>query len=404
MLLRRFFGKAALHRDEKFVSVRFDEPFRVISTSGVNGGLCDEVDLVFNHQSCEPRRHMMPDLVAACRKAEEYSRQMMCRHGLAGRRAVGLGTAANMNNLCVSEASYRELSVVAIATGGVESNAARAGDPASYYECGGVFEKRDDIASEPSGTINLILLVNRSMTEGAMVRGVMTATEGKVAALQELSVASRQSAGLATGTGTDQIAVAAPTPSGDARPLTSAGHHSVLGELIGRVARDAVKQALAFQNRLTATGQGSVGRLLERFGMDADGFAAGLVALLPEDLAGLAADNAPVIDVDPLTVAGVAALIHVHDQVSWGMLPPLVWREAAVNQGALIAAAAAGRPDRQIVYRDALARRVDEAGRDDPAFVAVRAVAIGFAEKWRSTEDFLASVLAVGGSAKEAAR
>ncbi len=402
MLLRRFFGKAALHRDEKFVSVRFDEPFRVLSTCGANGGLCDGLDLVFNHQSCEPRQHMMPDLVAAHRKADEYSRQMMRRHGLEGRRAAGLGTAANMNNLCVSEAAHRELCVAAIATGGVESNAARAGDPASYYEYGGVFEKRDDIGPATPGTINLILLINAPLTEGAMVRAVMTATEGKVAALQELSVASRQSAGLATGTGTDQIAVAAPRDGGP--PLTSAGHHSVLGELVGRVARDAVKQALAFQNRLTAAGQGSVGRLLERFGMDADGFAAAVAALLPGDVAALAADNAPVIAHDPLTVAGVAALLHVHDQVVWGMLPPMCWREAAVDHGALIAAAAANRPDRQIAYREELARRLGAAERDDPAFVAVQAVAIGFAEKWRNTENFLASVLGSGGSAREAAR
>ncbi len=126
--------------------------------------------------------------------------------------------------------------------------------------------------------------------------------------------------------------------------------------------------------------------------------------MLPDEVAELAADNIQVIAHDPLTVAGVAALIHVHDQMTWGMLPPLVWREAAVNQGALIAAAAAGRPDRQVAYRDGLARAVAAAGRDDPACVAVHAVAIGYAEKWRSTESFLASVLDADASAEEAAQ
>ncbi len=196
---------------------------------------------------------MMPTLVAAHRKSEDYSRLMMRRHGLDGRAAAGLGTAANMNNLCVAEETYRDLSVAAIATGGVEANAARAGDPASYYEYGGAFEKRADIGPETPGTINVIVLINTPLSEGALVRAAMTATEGKTAALQELSVASRQSSGLATGTGTDQIAVAAPVSG--AVPLTSAGHHSVLGELIGRAAHDAVKQTLAFQNRLTAPGR-----------------------------------------------------------------------------------------------------------------------------------------------------
>ncbi|MGE4529583.1 MAG: adenosylcobinamide amidohydrolase, partial [Rhodospirillaceae bacterium] len=313
MLVRNFFGLADLHRDEKFVSLRFRTPFKVVSTSAANGGLREGLDLVFNHQSCEPRLHDMPALHAAHRKAARYSAEMMNRYGLAGSRAAGLGTAANMNNLCIAEESYRELSVVALATGGVETNAARAGDPASYYEYGGAFEKRGDLGPEKPGTINVIVLINTPLMEGALVRAVMTATEGKTAALQELSVPSRQSAGLATGTGTDQIAIAAPAAGGAA--LTSAGHHSVLGELIGRTVHDAVKQTLAFQNRLTAVGQGSVGRLLERFGMDAEGFAAALAQALPAGVAALAAENAPVIDHEPLTVAGVAALIHVHDQV-----------------------------------------------------------------------------------------
>jgi len=392
MLVRDFFGLVDLHRDEKFVSLRFRAPFKVISTSAAEGGLREGLDLVFNHQSCEPRFHAMPGLLAAHRKAARYSEAMMRRHGLAGSRAAGLGTAANMNNLCIAEESYRDLAVVALATGGVETNAARAGDPASYYEYGGGFEKRGGIGPEAHGTINVIVLVNTPLVDGALVRAVMTATEGKTAALQELSVPSRQSAGLATGTGTDQIAIAAPVSG--AAALTSAGHHSVLGELIGRTVRDAVKQTLAFQNRLTAMGQGSVGRLLERFGMDAAGFSAAVAAALPEGVAALAAENAAGIDREPLTVAGVAALAHVHDQVSWGMLPPLCWREAAVDQGALIAAAAAGQPARMAEFRAALAEAIAAAGRDDPAFVAVRAVALGYAEKWRGTEAMLAAVAA----------
>lgn len=392
MLVRNFFGQADLHRDEKFVSLRFRAPFKVISTSAANGGLREGLDLVFNHQSCEPRCHTMPALLAAHRKAARYSAEMMNRYGLAGSAAAGLGTAANMNNLCIAEESYRELTVAALATGGVETNAARAGDPASYYEYGGRFEKRGEIGPETPGTINVIVLINTPLTEGALVRAVMTATEGKAAALQELSVASRQSCGLATGTGTDQIAIAAPVSGGTA--LTGAGHHSVLGELIGRTVRDAVKQTLSYQNRLTAVGQGSVGRLLERFGMDADGFAAALAEALPQGVAALAVENRQSIDCDPLTVAGVAALVHLRDQVAWGMLPPLCWREAAVDHGALIASAAAGQPARMAAFREALAQAVATAERDDPPFVTVRAVALGYAEKWRATEAMLAAVAA----------
>jgi len=392
MLVRDFFGLVDLHRDEKFVSLRFRSPFKVISTSAAHGGLREGLDLVFNHQVCEARFHEMPGLLAAHRDAARYSEAMMRRHGLAGSRAAGLGTAADMNTLCLAEASHRDLSVVALATGGVETNAARAGDPASYYEYDGIFEKRGDLGPDAHGTINVIVLINTPVVDGSLVRAVMTATEGKTAALQELSVPSRQSDGLATGTGTDQIAVAAPV-SGVA-PLTSAGHHSVLGEMIGRTVHDAVKQALGYQNRLTAVAQGSVGRLLERFGMDAVGFSTAVTAALSGDAAALAAENGPAIDHEPLTVAGVAALLHVRDQVTWGMVPPLCWREAAVDHGALIASAAAGLPARMAVFRETLARIVTDEGRDDPPFIAVRAVALGYAEKWRSTEAMLAAVTA----------
>ncbi|MBN2753070.1 MAG: adenosylcobinamide amidohydrolase, partial [Rhodospirillaceae bacterium] len=160
MLVQRFFGAIDLHRDEKFVSLRFRTPFRVISTCPAHGGVREGLDLVFNHQSCEPKGHMMPALIAAHRDAARYSEAIMRAHDLPGLQGAGLGTAANMHNLCIAEKTYRDLSVVALATGGVETNAARAGDPASYYEYGGVFEKRGDIGPETPGTINIIVATN----------------------------------------------------------------------------------------------------------------------------------------------------------------------------------------------------------------------------------------------------
>ena len=50
-----------------------------------------------------------------------------------------------------------------------------------------------------------MLPVNQELTEGAMVRVIITATEAKTAASNELSVGSRYSDDLATGTCTDQI-------------------------------------------------------------------------------------------------------------------------------------------------------------------------------------------------------
>lgn len=324
MLLRTFFDAIELHRDDKFVSARFLRPFKVISTSAANGGLVDHLDVVFNHQCCEPAGHQMTHLMAAHRRPPLYQAALLAAHDLGDKAAAGLGTAANMHNLCIAEEDYRDLAVVAVATGGVEGNAARAGDPGSYYEYDGLFHCIGDIGPEQQGTINVMLAVNTPLTDGALVRAVMTATEAKSALLQELSVPSRQSPSIATGTGTDQIAVMAPADG--AAPLSSAGHHSKLGELIGRAVGRAIRDTLVWQNGLTPNRQCSCGQLLERFGTGFEALSARIAELLPDlELAALAHRNRHALDRDPPSVAAASALIHLYDQVCWQVIPQTCW-------------------------------------------------------------------------------
>ena len=84
---------------------------------------------------------------------------------------------------------------------------------------------------EVAGTINTLLLVGQPVTAPTLARLVMTVTEAKAAALSRLAVPSCYSQDLATGTGTDQFAIAAPN-TGE-RPLTSASAHTKFGELVG---------------------------------------------------------------------------------------------------------------------------------------------------------------------------
>jgi hypothetical protein len=63
-----------------------------------------------------------------------------------------------------------------------------------------------------------------------------------------------------------------------------------------------------------------------------------------------------------------------------------------IGQGAQIAVAASGRPDRWHHFHDALAERCDASGRDDPAFVAPLALGLGYAEKWDRQQTMLAEV------------
>ncbi len=146
-----------------------------------------------------------------------------------------LFTGANMDNLAVATKEYKSLKVVVIATAGVESNAMRMSkDVGSYFE---------------PGTINMIILSNAKLTKRAMTRAIITATEAKTAALNDLDIRSSYNPlkYQATGTGTDNIIVV----QGDGEMvLHNAGGHSKLGELIARAVYDAVTEAISKQNKI----------------------------------------------------------------------------------------------------------------------------------------------------------
>ena len=149
---------------------------------------------------------------------------------------AGMSTAADLDNLAVVTQSYGPLTVTVLATAGARSNAIRTGvDAGTYIE-----------GNTPAGTINIMLLTNIRLTDAAMARALITITEGKTAALQDLNVPSTYSKTVqATGTGTDSIIVV----SGTQGPQASyTGGHSKIGELIGKASHQAVLEALGKQN------------------------------------------------------------------------------------------------------------------------------------------------------------
>ncbi|WP_253735698.1 adenosylcobinamide amidohydrolase [Paenibacillus sp. FJAT-26967] len=85
------------------------------------------------------------------------------------------------------------------------------------------------------GTINVIVVIEGKLTDAAMVNAVITATEAKAAALQDLGVAMEDGS-AATGTTTDAVLIAA-TQSG--RAHLYAGTATLLGHMIGRAVYEA---------------------------------------------------------------------------------------------------------------------------------------------------------------------
>jgi adenosylcobinamide amidohydrolase len=153
-----------------------------------------------------------------------------------------LTTGADMDNLALSERSYQEFMVCCLATAGVEGNAQRMGvDEAGSVERDGRFESL-------SGTINIILLTNATLSDGAMARAIITATEAKTAALQDMDIRSTCTPqNRATGTGTDNLIVV----SGEGPLVRYTGGHAKMGELIGVATKRAVAEAIEKQEGIT---------------------------------------------------------------------------------------------------------------------------------------------------------
>ena len=157
--------------------------------------------------------------------------------GKSEKNASFLFTGADMDNLAIKNQRFREMEVWAMVTAGVKSNAVRMSkNKGRFYE---------------PGTINIILLSNMKLTQRAMTRAIISATEAKTAALMDLDIRSSDSSLLhgATGTGTDNIIVV----QGTGIEIDNSGGHSKLGELIAKAVYQGVQEAIRKQNKITAS-------------------------------------------------------------------------------------------------------------------------------------------------------
>lgn len=298
-----------VYRYKKSIVVPFQGERRVLSTCPLNGGYREQLKAVFNNDG-------NPGAGMACTmKADTYEGHMAIiakEIGLDPETAAGMSTAASMENVSIKAETYEDIRVTAIVTGGIEVNGGRSGDPASWYEV-----KGKPVPAKP-GTINIMLFVNTDLSEGALARCIVTSTEAKTAAIQELLAPSRYSMGLATGSGTDSTIIVCNTES--EIQLTNAGNHSKLGELIGKAVKFAVKEALRLQSGLSPQSQHNLLKRVERFGITEDtifefycGSKGSLSrAQFSEALYRLA--------IDDKFVTYTSLYAHLLDQLIWGLL------------------------------------------------------------------------------------
>ena len=148
-----------------------------------------------------------------------------------------LFTGADMDKLSIQKTEFKDMTVYALVTAGVSSNAVRMSkDSGNYYE---------------PGTINIIILTNMSLTKRAMARAIISVTEAKTAALLDMDI--RSSAApvkyRATGTGTDNIIIV----KGTGVKVENTGGHSKMGELMAKAVYAGVQEAICKQNGIVGS-------------------------------------------------------------------------------------------------------------------------------------------------------
>ena len=296
--------------------LRFCAARNVLSTSALNGGLRRDLSAAFN-RSDTPRPSVTSEMLG--KDMESHLRAAARLAGLDDTRVTGLSTGANTDNSAVCTLTNADFSVTSIATAGIEINGSRAGMPATLTET-------DRTPVPLGGTINVILDIDADLSDGALTRALITATEAKSAALQELLAECRYTGSLATGSGTDGLIVAA-NPASKTK-LTQSGGHFLLGEYIARAVSESVGEALRRQTGLDASAQRNVFRRLGRFGVTEDAVLDAYRAANGSEpdaefrraLRDLALDGSNVV------LASLCA--HLLDQLSWGLILPgeaLLW-------------------------------------------------------------------------------
>ena len=285
---------------------------RVASSSPLNGGCREGMKYLYNYSySSSPLvQNKVVTKMEAPNLCEHY-RLLTKELGLPVEQTVAMGTAAKLEERAEVMDSFHGIQVEAIVTAGIDHNGGRAGDPPSYDELTG------ENLLPPPGTINIMLFIDAQLPEGVLTQAIITATEAKSAALQELQAGSCYSRGLATGSGTDTIMVVsnleAPTM------LYDAGLHSCLGSTIGRVVKEAVQKALKFHGiGMTPQRQGSLLWQGKRFGITREVLEKRYIALY-----GVAPQRE---QIDQLlcskeVIAYIAPLLHLREQMGWGLIP-----------------------------------------------------------------------------------
>ncbi len=218
-------GAVCFERTQRHVRVELPGLWRACGSTPLRGGLVlTRRVVILNVESHGPDGDVdMP--------SPETTLEGYCRRRRWSGPSMGMMTAASMQSCRTAQRGHEGMAVFVVLTAGL-TNARRAGDKADPGLTG--------IATIPPGTINIVAVTNANLADAAMVEAIMVMTEAKAAVLQRRAVMSPVSGLVATGTGTDSIALVC----GEGPRVRWCGKHVVPGELFARAVMDALDASL----------------------------------------------------------------------------------------------------------------------------------------------------------------
>ena len=327
LLLKTSDGDEILKNSDTIL-VKFGPKRNGIVSSWLNGGYSEDLSAVFNHQLSQENIDKYGD-GGILDFLKDLSTDFYDCLDLRSKKLSGLITSADMDHYSIACEKYRDIEVIAISTAGVRVNAVSAGDIASYYEINGEYDfdmnnDDKDIYQNPNkpGTINTILLINSKLDESSLLLAEMIAVEAKAVALRELMTSSNYSNEIATGTGTDGIAIFSNMDSKNT--IENVSKHAKIGEIIGKVVIASIKESLAKLQWLTPSYQLNALIRLDRFQYNLDDFYNNFLPqfIKMEDESDKRDFIISLIEVskNPEIVANVSLIIHLIDQYRVGLL------------------------------------------------------------------------------------
>ena len=153
--------------------------------------------------------------------------------GINPKLSVGMMTAADIETFSYAREIVKNFWVDAGVTVGL-GNSRRAGEDADCTDI-------DKSFVPPAGTINIVVATNIRFTDAALVEAIALVAETKAKVIMDAGVVSTKNGRVATGTGTDAIAVLSRI-EGDVQHYC--GKHVITGQMVSRAVDSALKIAL----------------------------------------------------------------------------------------------------------------------------------------------------------------